>query len=169
MFWMWLGICSSVTSFSFVFFSVFLFLWSSRFGSLYHLHRTLFFSSHYGFFYINHAIVTPLHPFGLLVSKKDYIYPCSRFANNLYTLVAHCFLFSFSSLSPFFSFPFLLYHLSPPLSLVFSFPLLFIPFPLTWITGFLLRYAHLVFPSLHFFSFSWFLFSFLFFADINRL
>ena len=135
----------------FSFFSVFLFfLWSSRFGSLYHLHRTLFFSSHYGFFYINHAIVTPLHPFGLLVSKKDYIYPCSRYANNPYTLVAHCFLSSFLSFS--LSVPLLLCPFSS-LSLVSSFPLLSIPFPLTWITGFLLRYAHLVFPSLHFISF----------------
>ena len=161
MFWMRLGTCSSITSFPvfLLFFSVFsfsLFLWSSRFGSLYHLHRTLFFSSHYGFFYINHAIVTPLHPFGLLVSKKDYIYRCSRYANNPYTLVAHCFLFSFSSLS-----------------LFFSFPLLSIPFPLTWITGFLLRYAHQPFlPSLHFFSFSprfFLLFCSFFFTDTNRL
>ena len=80
------------------------------------------------FFYINHAIVTPLHPFGLLVSKKDYIYPCSRYANNPYTLVAHCFLFSFSSLSPFFSDPLLFYHLSSPfLSSLFPFLLLGLP------------------------------------------
>ena len=49
--------------------------------------------------------------------KKDYIYPCSRYPNNPYTLVAHCFLSSFSSLFLFFSFPLLLYHLS---SLFFS-------------------------------------------------
>ena len=161
MFWMRLGTCSSIASFtfpffSFLFFSSFLFsfslffLWSSRFGSLYHLHRTLFFffSSHYGFFYINHAIVTPLHPLDLLVSKKDYIYPCSRYANNPYTLVAHCFLFSFF----FFSISLLLFS-SSPLSPVFSFiTCLLLSSPpalllLTWITGFLLRYAHLVFPS----------------------
>ena len=101
------------------------------------------------FFYINHAIVTPLHPFGLLVSKKDYIYPCSRYANNPYTLVAHCFLFSFSSLSPFFSVLFLLYHLSSPfLSPLFPFLLLGLPvsFSVMLIPSFL--------PSLPFFSFS---------------
>ena len=155
MFWMRLGTCSSITSFPF---SSFLFFFSSYGLSVLALYITYielfsFFLFSLWFFYINHAIATPLHPLGLLVSKKDYIYPCSRYANNPYTLVAHCFFFSFSSLS-----------------LFFSFPLLSIPFPLTWITGFLLRYAHLVFPSLHFFSFfSLFLFSFLFFADTNRL
>ena len=171
MFWMRLGTCSSIIPlslfllFSTIFFSVFLFFFSfflmvfpSR-PSI-SLISNSFFSSHYGFFYINHAIVTPLHPFGLLVSKKDYIYPCSRYANNPYTLVAHCFLFSFFF---FFSIPLLLYHLSSPfLSSLFPFLLLGLPvsFSIMRISSFLPYISSL---------FSLFLISFLFFADTNRL
>ena len=136
MFWTRLGTCSSITPFPFLFSSIFFcfsFLLFMVFPFWLSISLTsnsfLFFFSHYGFFYINHAIVTPLHPFGLLVSKKDYIYPCSRYANNPYTLVAHCFLFSFF----FFSISVLLlssplYHLSSPfLSSLSLFPLLGLP------------------------------------------
>ena len=114
------------------------------------------FSSYYGF-YINHAIVTPLYPFGLLVSKKDYIYPCSRYANNPYTLVAHCFLFSFfflfPSLSLFFSDPLLLYHLSSPfLSSLSLFLLLGLPvsFSVMLISSFLPYISSLFSPCFFF-------------------
>ena len=135
MFWMRLGTCSFVTSFAFPFFFFLCFSFSS-YGlpvlALYITYIELFslFLFSLWFFYINHAIVTPLHPFGLLVSKKDYIYPCSRYANNPYTLVAHCFLFSFFF---FFSIslllvPLLLYHLSSPfLSCLSLFLLLGLP------------------------------------------
>ena len=171
MFWTRLGTCRSITSFPvFLLFSSFLFCFSFLllmvFPFWFSISLTsnsfLSFFSHYSFFYINHAIVTPLHPFGLLVSKKDYIYRCSRYANNPYTLVAFCFLFSFSSLSPFFSVPLLFYHLSSLFLSSCSSSHLDYRLPFC--------YARLVFPSLHFFSFfSLFLFSFLFFADINRL
>ena len=129
MFWMRLGTCSSVIPlspffslfcFSFLFFvMVFPFWLSISLTS----NSFLPFFSHYGFwfFYINHAIVTPLHPLGLLVSKKNYIYPCSRYANNPYTLVAFVSSFLFLLCLPFSLSLFssitclLLYHLSSPL------------------------------------------------------
>ena len=120
MFWTRLGICSSVTSF--LFSSVLFCFCFSSYGlpvlALYITYIKLFsfFFSLWFFFYINHAIVTPLHPFGLLVSKKDYIYRCSRYANNPYTLVARSFLFSFSSFFP------LLYSLSSYLDYRFPSP-----------------------------------------------
>ena len=148
MFWTRLGICSSIASFSFPF-SSFLFCFSFLlmvfpFWFSISLTSNSFFFSLW-FFYINHAIVTPLHPLGLLVSKKDYIYPCSRYANNPYKLVAHCFLFSFSSLFLFLS----LFSLGLPVS-----------FSVMPISSFLPHLSSL---------FSLFLFSFLFFADTNRL
>ena len=162
MFWTLLGTCSPITSFPF---SSFLFFFSSSYGlpvlALYITYIELFsfFLFSLWFFYINHAIVTPLHPFGLLVSKKDYIYPCSRYANNPYTLVAHCFLFSFSSLSLFFSISYLL--LSSPLYPFSSYLDYRFPSPLcsSTLPSFL---TFLLFFSL-------FLFSFLFFVDTNRL
>ena len=163
MFWTRLGICSSIASFSFPF-SSFLFCFSFLLMVFpFWLSISLTSNSFLSFFlimvfYINHAIVTPLHPFGLLVSKKDYIYPCSRYANNSYTLVAHCFLFSFSSLSLFFSISYLL--LSSPLYpfssyLDYRFPSLLCSSRLSFLTILLF--------------FSSFISSFLFFTDTNRL
>ena len=163
MFWMRLGTCSSIASFLFssFLFSVFLFF-SSSYGlpvlALYITYIELFsfFLFSLWFFYINHAIVTPLHPFGLLVSKKDYIYPCSRYANNPYTLVAHCFLFLFL-LSLFSSITCLL--LSSPVYPFSSYLDYRFPSPLCSS-----RLSFLTF----FLCFS-FLSSFLFFTDTNRL
>ena len=112
MFWTRLGTCSSITSFPF---SSFLFFFSSYGLSVLALYITYielfsFFFFSLWFFYINHAIVTPLHPFGLLVSKKtiyiDVVDTRITFTRSL--------LFVSSFLFPFFSDPLLLYHLSSP-------------------------------------------------------
>ena len=165
MFWMRLGTCSSITSFSFpfLFFSFpFCFCFSS-YGlpvlALYITYIELFFSR-YGF-YINHAIVTPLHPFGLLVSKKtiyiDVVDTRITLTRSLLFVSSFLFLLYLSSSLLLFSSITSLLFSSPPALL------------LTWITGFLLRYARLVFLPYISSLFSLFLFSFLFFADTNRL